>query len=331
MDKVTTFKSHDPEFDYLKSLEIEEKINKVKFCLSPATLLLTTNDKTIKLWRVGETATYSADRQKRSELGTTLKRVFGNAHAYHVNSISLNSDGETFASSDDLRVNLWNLDISTRAFNIIDLKPPNMEDLAEVITSTTFHPDRCFQLMYASSKGTVNLFDLRLAARPSPCVVLGGSTSESFFSEIVVSVSDAKFAADHCVLARDFLALRCWDLRATREPTWTVPVHDHLKPRLSDLYDSDRIFDKFECAAAGNLFFTGSYSNHCFVFDYKTKATLSKPHPTTVDFEKRVLHLAATDTKLAFATHDTLYFHDLPRASSSTPIDDDSACTASPS
>ena len=39
------FQSHEPEFDSLKSLEIEEKINKIKWCKrnSPTHLLLTTN------------------------------------------------------------------------------------------------------------------------------------------------------------------------------------------------------------------------------------------------------------------------------------------------
>lgn len=39
------------------------------------------------------------------------------AHAYHINSISINSDGETYISADDLRVNLWNLDISDQSFS----------------------------------------------------------------------------------------------------------------------------------------------------------------------------------------------------------------------
>ena len=39
------------------------------------------------------------------------------------------SDGETFISADDLRINLWNLEISNQSFNIIDVKPANMEDL----------------------------------------------------------------------------------------------------------------------------------------------------------------------------------------------------------
>jgi len=48
------FQSHEPEFDYLKSMEIEEKINKIKWrkTQNDSLFLLTTNDKTIKLWNV---------------------------------------------------------------------------------------------------------------------------------------------------------------------------------------------------------------------------------------------------------------------------------------
>ena len=44
------------QFDYLKSLEIEEKINKIRWCQSAngALFLLSTNDKTIKFWKVGK-------------------------------------------------------------------------------------------------------------------------------------------------------------------------------------------------------------------------------------------------------------------------------------
>jgi serine/threonine-protein phosphatase 2A regulatory subunit B len=31
-----------------------------------------------------------------------------------------------------------------------------------------------------------------------------------------------------------------------REPVHTFNVHDHLRPKLCDLYESDSIFDKFE-------------------------------------------------------------------------------------
>ena len=51
---LTEFQSHESEFDYLKSLEIEEKINQIAWCrrTTSSLLLLSTNDKTIKLWKV---------------------------------------------------------------------------------------------------------------------------------------------------------------------------------------------------------------------------------------------------------------------------------------
>lgn len=49
----------------------------------------------------------------------TGRRVYANAHAYHINSISVNSDGETYISSDDLRINLWNLAVSDQSFSIL--------------------------------------------------------------------------------------------------------------------------------------------------------------------------------------------------------------------
>ncbi|TNM99327.1 hypothetical protein fugu_012360 [Takifugu bimaculatus] len=63
----STFQSHEPEFDYLKSLEIEEKINKIRWLpqQNAAHFLLSTNDKTIKLWKISE-------RDKRAE-GYNLK------------------------------------------------------------------------------------------------------------------------------------------------------------------------------------------------------------------------------------------------------------------
>lgn len=45
------------------------------------------------------------------------RKIYQNAHAYHINSISINSDGETYISADDLRINLWNLNISDQSFS----------------------------------------------------------------------------------------------------------------------------------------------------------------------------------------------------------------------
>lgn len=48
----------------------------------------------------------------------TPRRVFANAHTYHINSISVNSDYETYMSADDLRINLWNFEITNQSFSI---------------------------------------------------------------------------------------------------------------------------------------------------------------------------------------------------------------------
>jgi len=47
------------------------------------------------------------------------RRVFANAHTYHINSISVNSDQETYMSADDLRINLWHLEITDQSFSIL--------------------------------------------------------------------------------------------------------------------------------------------------------------------------------------------------------------------
>ena len=47
------------------------------------------------------------------------RRIFANAHTYHINSISVNSDGCTYLSADDLRINLWDLERTDQSFSIL--------------------------------------------------------------------------------------------------------------------------------------------------------------------------------------------------------------------
>ena len=225
------FQSHEPEFDYLKSLEIEEKINQIKWCppSAGAMFLLSTNDKTVIQWKIADkevkevqqfnlgtealaaaedaargsvelsvmgaaslggltsksrrahTAAMKAASQAgfaplkssaqlviprlqatKSVIACTPRRTFANAHAYHINSISVNSDGETFLSADDLRINLWNLGLAEQqAFTIVDIKPENMEDLTEVITACEFHPSQCHTFAFSNSRGAIKLGDMR--------------------------------------------------------------------------------------------------------------------------------------------------------------------------
>ena len=195
----TEFKSHESEFDFLTSMEIEEKINMIEwfpFSLSNgAELLMTTNgavhffliliikkeckltrfaDKTIKLFRMSEKIISNGDRRK-TDVVVKPRRVYEGAHAYNINGIAFNSDGETFLSSDDLRINLWHINIKNEAFGIVDMKPENMDELSEVITCAGFHPTHCNIMIYSSSKGIIRIGDLRDAAlceRYAKCTVL---------------------------------------------------------------------------------------------------------------------------------------------------------------
>jgi len=162
---LTEFQSHESEFDYLRSLEIDEKINTIKWLrrINSAHMLLTTNglilphlvpfiprlplDKTIKLWKVfqkklREVSNFNlppATERKPFRPGqcpiralriptltttdtiiaATPRRVYANTHAYHINQLAVSTDGETFISSDDLRINLWNLEITNQSFSLL--------------------------------------------------------------------------------------------------------------------------------------------------------------------------------------------------------------------
>lgn len=140
------FQSHEREFDYLNSTEIQERINCIQWLPSnPDSLfLLSANgrfcclrsrlDKTIKLWKVSEKCVGPVpcpilDRKNGSgrspappdpptySIVPQNKRVYSHAHSFNINTLSALSDGETFLSADDFRINLWNLEVSNQSFS----------------------------------------------------------------------------------------------------------------------------------------------------------------------------------------------------------------------
>ncbi|XP_042181920.1 serine/threonine-protein phosphatase 2A 55 kDa regulatory subunit B beta isoform-like [Oncorhynchus tshawytscha] len=366
----STFQSHDPEFDYLKSLEVEEKINKIRWLpqQNAAYFLLSTNDKTVKLWKIRERDRRPEGYNLKDEDGqirhpstitslrvpvlqnsdlmveATARRVFSNAHTYHINSISVNSDFQTYISTDDLRVNLWNLEITDQSFNIVDIKPCNMEDLTEVITAAEFHPQQCNTLAYSSSRGSVRLCDMRKQALcDTHCKFFEEPEdpfTRSFFSEIISSISDIKFShSGRFLMTRDYLTVKVWDLNMETRPVQTYQVHDYLRGKLCSLYENDCIFDKFECVWNGSdsVIMTGSYNNFFRMFDRNTKKDVtleasrenSKPRAIlkprkvcvggkrrkdevtvdSLDFSKKILHSTwhPQENIIAVAASNNLY------------------------
>jgi len=155
--------------------------------------------------------------------------------------------------------------------DIVDIKPPNMEDLTEVITGAEFHPRECNLFVYSSSRGIIRLCDMRQSAlcdrhckgkikKFNLLIYLFSfnlnlvfeeaedPTTRSFFSEIISSISDIKFShSGRYMLTRDFLNLKVWDLQMDNKPVETYPIHEYLRTKLCVLYENDCIFDKFEC------------------------------------------------------------------------------------
>ncbi len=98
-------------------------------------------------------------------------------------------------------------------------------------------------------------------------------SSKTYFSEIVASISDCKFSRDgRYIISRDYLnvkvrcgvwlcdvarsscnrshgrvaAVQIWDMAMESRPLHVIHIHEHLRPKLSDLYENDCIFDKYE-------------------------------------------------------------------------------------
>ena len=95
----------------------------------------------LHLWTVhSATLLHAQVVTREAQFTARCSRTYANAHTYHINSISMSSDRETFLSADDLRINLWHLDISSCSFNILDIKPAKMEDLTEVLQPIAEHP-----------------------------------------------------------------------------------------------------------------------------------------------------------------------------------------------
>lgn len=87
--------------------------------------MLTANDKLIKLWKLDVKKEKKFESCKKlltkgkimiprskvvsESIEGQCKVLFKGAHDFHINSVNLNCDGETFLSADDLRINIWNL------------------------------------------------------------------------------------------------------------------------------------------------------------------------------------------------------------------------------
>lgn len=159
-------------------------------------------------------------------------------------------------------------------------------------------------------------------------------------------MSGVAFLPGDQMATRDYLSVKIWDTRIETRPVAVIPVHEHLRPRLCDLYENDSIFDKFEIAASadGRSLITGTYNDTVKIFDtqhrQETRLCLSRvkstapvvcrtPDPSnkedmaqasvepeeTLDFARKVLHYAwhAESDTVAIAGLNNLHIFNASR------------------
>jgi len=235
------------------------------------------------------------------DVNVKSRKIYEGAHSYNINSLAFNSDGETFVSADDLRINLWNMEVSKEVFEIVDIKPENMEQLSEIITYSALHPRDCNLLAFSTNKGVVKLCDFRHKAICNDFKKYEDVNSDigGFFKELINSVTYVDFSPNgQFIVARDYLTMKIWDTRSERLPLRTIKFQDHLISKLCDLYENERLFDKFDCAWDWNSsqLITGSYNNSIYIcdgFDSKIKNIIATKPGTKIKNQKRIDYTTA--------------------------------------
>jgi len=267
--------------------------------------LLVSDVNTTKLWRISRTNTVSAGHVDGQEIPVliTLKRVFENAphsaQMFHTNSLSLNSDGETFLSADELRVYLWNLHVGQECFNIVDLAPESLHLLTEVLRVAEFHPSHCHLFAYGTSTGAVRMCDLRVSAlcdqtsRPLGDEE-GGQLRKStsgMLNDYMVGITDLSFSkTGNFLAARDVGGLRLWDLRMEDKPLmrYNVLSRERLLSHLYNCFEDGKVMDSFRCTFLDGeslQIATGTYDDRCVLWDTNSNGYnilhVGKPKPTS--------------------------------------------------
>ena len=85
----------------------------------------------------------------------------------------------------------------------------------------------------------------------------------------------AKFAptSDNYLFSRDYLAVHIWDVRNGSMPVQTLNVTDYLDKKLCEVYENERIFDKFDLQVSpdSRMVLTGAYHGHAHVIDLQRR------------------------------------------------------------
>ena len=104
------------------------------------------------------------------------------------------------------------------------MKPENIDELEEVISSAEFSQSNPNLFLYTTSKGILHICDLREKSsfqnNSSVNFEVGINQKKAIFSDLINSLSSGKFLkfTDYGVITRDYIGIKIWDIRGTSKP-----------------------------------------------------------------------------------------------------------------
>lgn len=281
---LTELKAHNDDFDVLRSLKIIPSIVALQWVRSPGTSLnlLTASEKNINLCRVtqkrkkrfkvfnGSLATPDTLKMPVPELDEaeswhhTVMRTYPKLHNHTIHSLSVNPNGISFLSADDLSMFLWHIDHGIKAYNLFEFRNSGHEDITEVVTSSQFSRHHESLLLFTTNKGA-RLLDTRKTTNHHKNTLkfeepAGGT--KNLFTDYLTYVSGASFAEEGKFVTREPLQTKLWDVRITNRPLSVTSLNGGLMHKLAEMFQKDVFMEKFNitCDPTGTMMATGFYN-----------------------------------------------------------------------
>lgn len=133
------------------------------------------------------------------------------------------------------------------------------------------HPTSDTIFAYGMNTCELGLCDVRVSGSTG---VLGFGmetrSMKNFFTDMVASVGGIDFLKNgRCIISREYLNIKVWDMANTKQPIQNICVQDTLKSKLVNLFENDNIFDKFSIASSpdSSTVLTGNYNNNFHLID----------------------------------------------------------------
>lgn len=296
LDYFYEFAGHEKEFDVHKSVEYGEEIRGLSI-LPPVCSnkldILTASVRTIKLDRIYRDKVKSYGNsysngtlvvpklsQVKSDLKHKTKKLFKFVHHHDINSISENTiNHNNFLSADDYKIHLWDLNVKSDVFNVVDIEGPVEADSPEKITKCVYSNYNPSLFAYGTNKGHIRLCDMRTSSDQLTFSKNfsdeNSNLSKTVFANSLLAVHDVNMnlSNSYTIATRHYLSVHLWDVRKQTEPSNKYLVYEPVINKLSYLYQNNYLDDKFSLSVdrEGKYILTGGYNNMFHVIDIDQK------------------------------------------------------------